>query len=424
MAEHAFSYYAYDLLTGHFIGQGPFRSVQFGQQLNAAGQGSGTIDLRDPRVLATNPIACMIPNKTFIAVDYGGVIVDGGVALSRDWNVDATAQNTTGVLQVGWTGLWAYFSKRVQATDYSSPPYSGITGTAGTMPLWTQTLWDASLIACQVLEDAIGYANHKLSPYGDLLSGLGILLNGKAPSAASPVAPSEDWIAINYPYTSVQTVDTIVNQLSQLGLGVGFDFGIDVAYSAGPASPPIGTINLSYPRRGRTVEENHLLIDLTTARKYRFPEDGTQTANQIYGIGGSGAIVVDENIYPLEQGYPLYERVMSRAQIQSQHITAILNQIGVSDLATYSYAPVTPSCTLSATDPNLPLGSFIVGDDVQIYLPEKGPDGEVFDPRFPNGLDQEWRIASYKVNAADDGDATVEYTFAQPPYLQALAPAV
>lgn len=424
MTEHGFSYFAYDLLTGHFLGQGPFRSVSFGEQLNAAGQGSGTIDLRDERVLVTNPVPCTIPNKTFIAVDYGGAIVGGGVVLSRDWGVEASAQNITAVLQVGWTGLWAYFSKRVQATDYSSPPYSGITGTSGPMSLWTKTPWDASLIACQVLEDAVGYSNHKTSPYGDLLGGLGILLNGKAPSASSPVAPSEDWIAINYPYTSVQTVDTIINQLSQLGLGVGFDFGIDVAYSAGPASSPVGTINLSYPRRGRIVEENRLMIDLTTARKYRFPEDGTQTANQVYEIGGSGAIVVDENIYPLEQGYPLYERVMSRAQIQSQHITSILGQIGVSDLATYSYAPVTPSCTLSVNDPNLPLGSFTVGDDVQIYLPEKGPDGQVYDPRFPHGLDQEWRIVSYKVTVNDQGEALIDYSFAQPPYLQALAPAV
>ncbi len=423
VVSNPFSYYAYDLLTGRFLGQVPLRGVTFGQQLNAAGQLTGSLNLRDPRVQATNPLACTIPNRTLIAVDYNGTIVWAGVVLPRDRGMESSPQNTTYTLEVQCSEIWAYFGQRVQATDYSAPPYSGITGTAG-MSLWTQTPWDASLIVCQLLEDAIGYSNHVAMPYGDLLGGLGVLLNGKVPSGSEPAAAAEDWIAVNYPYTSTQTIEAMVNQLSQLGLGVAPDIGIDIAYSAGPASPPIGTINVGYPRRGRTVAENNLIVDLTTARKYKFPEDGTQTSNQTYEIGGSGAIVVDQNVYPLEQGYPLWERVMSRAQIQSQHITSILGQIGTSDLAMYSYAPVTPTCVLSAFDPNLPLGSFIVGDDTQIYLPELGPDSQVFDPGFPGGLDQEWRISAWKVNAADEGDATMELTFVQPPYLQAIAPAV
>lgn len=418
-----FSYYSYDLLTGHFIGQVPLRGVSFGQQLNAVGQMPGTLDLRDPRVQETEPLACTVPNKTLIVVDYNETIVGNGMVLPRTWNMEGSPSNTTGLLELQGSELWAYFGQRVQATDYSAPPFSGITGQTA-MSLWTQTPWDASLIACQIIEDAIGYSDHVAMPYGDLLGGLGVLLNGAIPSGSNPAASAEHWIAVNYPYTSTQTVETIVSQLVQLGLGVGPDIGVDLAYSAGPASPPIGTINVSYPRRGRTVAENDLMIDLTTARKYKFPEEGTQTANQAYEVGGSGALVVDQNIYPLEQGYPLWERVMSRAQIQSQHITSILGQIGTSDLATYSYAPVTPTCVLSAFDPNLPIGSYIVGDDVQIYLPETGPDGQVYDPRFPNGLDEAWRITAWKTTVSDEGDATTEFTFAQPPYLQAIAPAV
>jgi hypothetical protein len=317
--------------------------------------------------------------------------------------------------------LWSYFQQRVQATDYSAPPTSGI---QTPMTYWTQTPWDASLIGVQVIADAIGYADSASEPYGNLLNGLSIKLNGATPSAASPAAPVADYIAVNYPFTSLQTVDTIVTQLSQLGLGIGFDFGVDVTYSAGSGSAPVGTVNLSYPRRGRTVAQNGLTIDLTTARGYEFPEDGSQTANQCYELGGSSAIVVDQNAPSLAQGFPIWERVFSRANAQSQNIISLLSQTGLSDLAMYAYAAVAPTVVLSATDPNLPLGSFIVGDDVLVTMPQNANDGALFDPRFPAGLSQEFRIVQWACDLKDEGDATVVLTLNQPPATQFLAPTI
>jgi hypothetical protein len=423
MAGNPFSYLSYDLLTGRFLGQLPLREVTFGQQLDTPGTLSSMLDLRDPRVQQTEPLSCTAPNRTLIVVDYLASVQWGGIVLPRKWKAEASLQSTTGLLEVSCSEGWSYFQNRVQATDYSSPPYSGITG-AGEMSLWKATPWDASLIACQVISDAIGYSDGALQPYGDLLGGLQLKLNGKAPSGSEPAAPEGDYIAVNYPYTSMQTVDTIVTQLQQLGLGVGFDFGMDIAYSNGTGSPPIGTINISYPRRGRTVAENGLVVDVTTARSYEFPEDGTQTANQIYELGGSGAISVSANIVPLEQGYPLWERVVSRANIQSQNIESLLGQTGLADLATYSYAPVTPTVTLGVNDPNLPLGSYTVGDDIKVVIPETAPTGEVFDPRFPQGMEQEWRIISWSCEAKDEGDAVVKLTLGRPPLLEALNPAI
>jgi hypothetical protein len=417
-----FSYYCFDLLTGRFQAQLPFRGVTFGQQLNTAGTFSGTLDLQDPRVQATEPLPNTAPNRTFVMVDYLGSPLWGGIVLPRKWKVEG-ATSTTRLLEVSCSELWAYFQARVQATDYSSPPYSGITG-EGEMSYWKATPWDASLIAAQVIADAIGYTDGLSQPYGNLLGGLGLHLNGEEPSGSKPAAPPGDYVAVNYPFTSCQMVDTIVSQLSQLGLGVGFDFGVDLAYSAGVPSPPLATINLSYPRRGRTVAENGLAIDLTTARAYEFPEDGTQTANQVYEVGGSGAIEVSENVIPLEQGYPLWEKVISRANIQSANIESVLAQTGLSDLALLSYAPVTPTVTLGVDDPNLPLGSFVVGDDVLLMIPQYAPNGEAFDPRFPAGLTREFRITGWSAAIEDQGDATVKLSLALPPLTQALIPAV
>jgi hypothetical protein len=415
MSNQPFSYLFYDFKTGLLVGQVPLRTAKFGSQLNTPSTANGFIDLTDPRVRGTNPLACTVPNKSIMVVDFDGQIVGNGIVLPRDWSVESSSSNTSRALEIQCSESWAYFQQRVQATDYSAPPSSGITKT---MPYWTQTPWDASLIACQVIYDALNV------PFGNPLGGMGLLLNGEEPSASKPAAPPSDWIAVNYPFTSTQMVDTVVTQLSQLGLGVGFDCGVDIAYSKGTGSPLIGTINLNYPRRGRTVAENQLTVDLTTARGYKFPEDGSQTANQVYEIGGSGAIVVAQNVNPLEQGYLLWERVISRANAQSENIIDLLEQDATSDLAQYGYAPVTPTVKLSPFDPNLPLGSFTIGDDIRVVMPALAPDGGPFDERFPAGMDQEWRIISWTVTVPDEGDTIVELTLNQPPYLEALAPAI
>lgn len=422
-----FSYYAFDFLTGAFQGQVPLRGVNFAKQLNSPGTLKGTLDLSDPRVQATFPLQNTIPNKSFIVADYMGAALWGGIVLPREPKTESSGQNTTGTLEITCSETWAYFQHRVQATDYSSPPYSGISG-GSPMNLWTATPFDASLIACQIVEDALEYALNPVNgkgvsvPHGNPLGGLLVKLNGATP--ALPVAPSTDWVAVSYPYPSMQSVDTIVNQLAVLGLGIGFDYAVDIAYSAGSPSPPIGTVNFSYPRRGRTVEQNSLLIDVTTARAYSFPEQGGEAANRVYELGGSGAIVVSENTFTQEQGYAIWERIFSRANIQSQNIIEILTQTGLSDLALYAYAPVTPSITLGINDPNLPLGSFIEGEDVEVRIPKLNDRGEVFDPRFPAGMDQEWRITGYNVEVLDQGDAVVKLALAAPPFTQALAPSI
>lgn len=416
-----FSYYSYDLLTGDFLTQLPLSGVSFSQQLNAPGQLTATIDLRDPRVRETNPLLGTVPNRTFIVVDYEGTIIWGGIVLPRKRGMSSSASNTSYEFDIQCSELWAYFQGRVQASDYSAPPTSGITSD---MALWQATPWDASLIGAQVISDALSYSDSSPITNGNLLGGLGLRLNGEVPSGSKPAAPASDYIAENYPLTSAQMVDAIVSQLAQLGLGVGFDFGVDLAYSAGTASSPDATINLSYPRRGRTVEQSGFMVDLTAARSYSFPEDGTQTGNQIWESGGSGALDVSVNVAPLSEGYPLWERVMSRANAQSANILGLLAQQGASDLATYSYAPVTPTATIGLFNGSLPLGSFTVGDDARIFLPQVAQNGEVFDPGFPEGLDQEWRITQWKAEVKDEGDALLVLDFAQPPALEALGPAV
>lgn len=428
----ALTYWLYDFLSGALLGSLPFRGVSFGSQLNNPGQFQATLDLTDPRVRNANPIALTTPSRTTLVVDYGGAIVWAGLLQTRDWAVDASGQSTTRALTIQASELWSYFHQRVQATDYSAPPYSGIYVNPTTMPIWdaasSGSTWDPMLIAGQVISDALSFSQSAAIPHGNPLGGIQVAWNFLPYTSyvSDPSAcPSANYINQTYPFTSLQTVDTIVTQLSQLGYGVGFDFGVDVAYSGAPGTPPVATVNLSYPRRGRTVAQNNLIVDLSRARKYRFPEDGTQTANQVYETGGSGAIDVTENVNPLNAGYALFERVISRSQLTSANIMSLLAQTAYTDLFSFSWPPVVPSLTLDlfGTDPQF--GTFTVGDDLQVFLPAAAQsDSGPFDERFPAGLNQEWRITSWKATVADEGDSTLDLTLNQPPALLPATPAV
>lgn len=415
MIDSPFVYAFYDLSTGAYKGRLPLAGVTFGSQLLGAGSFSGTIDLASQAVQNMNPLGVTAPARTALIVDYLGAVVWAGIVWPRDYDFNGSGRKLT----VTATELWSYIQgARVQATDYSAPPYSGISGTSK-MPIWDATSTDGSgvydpvLIAWQLISDALGVR------YGNLLGGLSIAANSYT-TAASYLAsgtgtPSSNYLSVTYPYASIQQLGMIVNMLAVNGYGTGFDYGIDCAYSAGPGSPPIATVNLSYPRRGRSYAQNSLVLNAGTAISYKPSEDGTQTGNTVYEQGSSSALSVSQNLAALQGGYPLLEQIKSRSQIQSGNIMAVLAQIGITDLALASYPPATPAVVTDLFSGSLPLGEFTVGDDVRWIIPKTGGDGQVFDPRFPNGLDEEWRITAWSASVGDDSQSTLTTTLQLPP---------
>ena len=421
-----FTFVAVNLLTGSIMGEIPLTNVTFSKILNGNGQFQGTIDLNDPNTQKVDPVALTTPGASAIMVDYNGSLIGGWAALGTR-AYDFEPQKRTLTLTLG--DLWAYFAQRIQPTDYSSPPYSGITGPSTPMSIWnaafassggTEVAWDPVLMAWQIISDTLSVE----VPYSNILGGLSIAGNGYT-SATDYVnslsgTPVANYVAESYPFPSLQQVDTIVSQLTQLGYTVGFDRGFDVAYSNGPLSVPVGTVNLSYPRRGRTVAQNNLVCDLRAARSYQFPEDGSQIGNTIYETGTAGCIVALQNIYPLQQGWPILEKRISRSQVTSPNIQNLLFNIGLSDEFLYSYATVCPTVTVDLFQDNPQLGTFVEGDDMLCMLPATAADGSgPFDPRFPGGLYQEWRIQQFSCKVGDDGDSTMQFVLNQPPALTA-----
>lgn len=426
-----FKYVCCDLRSGAIKGEIPLTGVTFSKTLNGNGQFQGTIDLTDPATQMVDPLNLTTPGRSAIFVDYNGTLVWGGAILSpRGYDFEPQKRQLT----VTAVDCWAYLAQRQQATDYSAPPFSGITGPSTPMSIWNAAnvtaggvavAWDPVLMAWQIVSDALSVQ----SPYSNILGGLSIAANGFTTTGgytgSTSATPSGSYVAQTFPFSSLQTIDTMVSQFTQLGYTVGFDRGLDVAYSNGPLSVPMGTVNFSYPRRGRTFAQNNLVCDLRAARSYQFPEDPSQEANTIYETGASGLIVALQNIFPLQQGVPLLEKTINRSQITSANAPALLYNIGISDLFLYSYPVVVPQVVVDLFGDNPTLGQFIEGDDVLLRLPPSDPvTGQVWDPRFPNGLWQEWRIQQWSASVGDDGDSTLTLTFNQPPALTASQPAV
>jgi hypothetical protein len=424
VSTQPFNYLLYDLRSGAYLGRLPFRNVQFGGGLTQPGTFSGTLDIASPGVQALNPLGITRPARTLIVVEYLGAIVWVGVI----WVRAPTFEGVSRDLQITAGDLSTYFQSRQQATDYSAPPYSGLSGPGTPMAIWNAasyqgSTFDAVLMAWQVLYDAL-----KLVSFGDLLGGLGIAANGYTTPAAylasGTATPVADYTAATYPYSSLQQLYQIVSQLAQLGLGVGFDYGVDCAYSNGPGSQPVATVNFSTPRRGRSYAQNGLVLNCLQALNYSPPEDGSQAGNTIYEQGASGSLVVSQNLIPLQSGYPVLEQTKSRSNIQSANTLNLLTAMGISDLAISSYPVTTPAITFDLFNSPVPLGSFIVGDDARWLIPATDGVGNVFDPRFPNGLDSEWRITGYQAVVADDGQSKLTFNLALPPLLVAAAPSL
>jgi hypothetical protein len=450
--DHEVTYHFYNTMTGAWAGSIPLRGVTYGDSLNQVGSFSGNLDITDPSIYDTNWKDFTLPTYNSLIVDIDGDPHWGGIVCGRTWSFgpDGYQMNISGQT------FWGWLSQIVQATDYSAPPYSGITGIGSgvQMPLWNAAnlstsgdnpqpyLWDPMLIAAQILADSL------TDPlYQGIMGSLSIDLNGYTATlgnqgaqylASGTQTPSDNYISINFPYTSLQTLQAMLLQLTQLGFGVGFDCSVDLAYKT-PGNPYSGAVayfNLDYPFRGNgsgaRPEFEHPLatLDFTKALSYTFPEDGTSQAITVYETGGNQDIFVIQNVYAFDSGYPNVSRVFNIANMNSPLVTLLLQKNANSDMVLYSYPPVAPTVTYDLFDPvagyggsNYFAGLVNKGDMVGVHVPSAyaTADGtRGFDPRFPTGLGPDgsgytvWRAVTYACTVSDEGQSTIEWTLGTP----------
>lgn len=371
-----FTYRFYDWLSGDFLGTLPLAGVTFSKKLNTPGTFTGKLNLLDQKIQALDPYSMILPGRTIVVVDLAGSAVWGGPLWSDPY--DQAQANAT---PVNASEAWSYFAQRVQAQDYTNPP-------AGAH--WNTNPADPLKIAAQIVADAIAPTT----------SGFGTATGFPLTIAVNGATPSDAWVSQSYPMTQVQTIDTIVTQLAQMGYGQGFDFGIDVAYNTDLV--PTFTLNLDYPVRGHQVDPDSLAI--LRAMAYTYPRDATLMADIVFETGGGAATAPTEafNLPALEAGYPILERVISYSNVTAP---AVLEGLAQSDIGLYGWPVATPTLTIPAVG-SPTLTDYTVGDVVRWVIPP--------DERFPAGLDWYWRITGIDVTVPDDGIATAMLTLNVP----------
>lgn len=346
MAYEPYTYLVCDLESNVVLGELPLNEVTFSTVLNDVGTLSGYILMTDPVAQARNIPALTQPGRTALYVDRGGVIIWGGIIWQRTYAVGAQMGQAY-TLQVTADEFPSYYKQRILGSNK------------------TYTNRDQLFIAT----DLINWANQ--------FGSIGVYV---PPAGSSGVLLTETYTGTDY-----KTFWSLVTGIATMSQG--FDAMIDVGYGIGGQAPgvPGKQLTLSYPRRGRRAPDNGLVLDFPgNVAQYQWAEDGTQMANQIFDTGpSSGSTVmasVASNSAALTAGYPLLEATHSYTD--SYVTQAILDSHAQADVKAYAYG-VTTATVILQPDAQPIIGSYIVGDDLQLNIE---------DFRFPSGMSTTLRI--------------------------------
>lgn len=395
--QNPFAFLAYDIMTGNLLEEVPLKNVSVQQRLNTPGTLQGEVDLLDPAVRNKGLGQLLQPGRTAIFMDWDGFLLFGGIL----WTVDF-ARSKGDSVPIRCQDFGSYFGSRVQAKDYTNPP-AAVHGVTTPFTGWTNfgNLADPMVIAAKVVTDALAVHGSALA------AGTGFPLTINQNNGTG--TPFGEWVVVSYPATQEQSVLTIVSTLASMGYAAGFDYQFDVAWNG---STPAVTMNMGYPRIGRIASASSVIIDTQRAVDYSYPQDATQMATTVYGIGSGAAIVQAalSNPAPITAGWPLLEQVAQFSNVTS-YWTLAAGILGV--LGQHSWPVTTPSVTIPLLGDPSP-SDYQVGDDVLWVVPP--------DERFPNGMQSYWRIVGVDYKIADEGMSTATLTFNVPPTTSATEP--
>lgn len=361
-----YRYLLADLVTNDILAELPLTNVQFSQVLNTAGSFTGSILGSDARELPYDFPNTTIPTRTAIYVDRDGVLVWGGIIWTRTW--DSESQHYT----FSAREFPSYFERRRITTTQ----------------VFTAT--DQLVVAQTLITDAQNVTG------GDI----GIVVG----SETSPILV--DRVYFDYEFKDVwQAIKDLSNQQD------GFDFNIDVAYVSGD---PTKFLRLDYPARGRTFTYSDpaaLVFDFPgNLVMYEYPEDGSVTANKMYGIGPNSneAMIRAVATAPTNQiaaGFPLLEDTTT---YNDQYDPTLLYQQTLGEVTAKQLPVVTMKIVIPAYVPPV-LGSYKTGDQCLV---------RITDDRFPAqtnggyGLVTIKRIVAISVEPGEDGPERVTLTLA------------
>lgn len=349
-----------DLLSNDILGELPLTGVSFTQQLNQAGTLQGHLLISGMATAQFNVDASTTPGKTCLYVDRDGTLIWGGVIWSRSYN--SAEQRLTIIARE----FESYFERRRISTTIA---FSNA---------------DQLFIARTLIDNAQSVAN------GDI----GVITG----SETSGVLVDR----VYYDY-ELKTVYGAIQDLSRQDDG--FDFNIDVAYD--PITyEPTKTLVLGYPRTGTVYNANDpyafvFQFPAGNIVEYEYPEDGAIAANTIWALGAGSnegkLLAFAQDSVKLAEGWALLEEQANYSDVTDG---VVLAELAVGQVQAVAYPPTTIKIVVPAYITPV-LGDYSIGDDARLIIT---------DERFPNTLDEVYRIVGLSVQPGEDGPERVTIT--------------
>jgi len=358
-----YTYLSADLLTGTVREELPLTGVRWSKVLNGPGALNANIRYTHPKATRAN----LDPGRTAIFVRRNGLVVWGGIL----WTARKVKGND--VLSLGCEGFWSYFRRRRLRHNIKFTNVDQLT----------------------IFKELIRYTQGQ--PVTQATSG-----NGTYPQPNGDIG-----VLLGDETSGVLRVKTINgfersivgNELESLAsLSGGFDFAIEVTE---PTSHNfVKTLRLGYPRRGRRTNivfeqgKNVKLLD------WQIDADRLENRVDALGSGEGPAMLIstaqDTNV--LDQGYPLLDGTVSHKDVTRLETLAAHAQRRLTE----HKLPVSiPVLSLRVTEEG-EVGSFIEGDECLV----RADDGFV-------QFDNYYRVIEYLVDVSNEGDETIDITFAE-----------
>jgi hypothetical protein len=378
-----FTFRFWDLLTLTEIDKLPLDEVQCSKEVCADGSFAGRLNLADPNVQKRDWLKATVGGRTLIGVDYLDSLLWGGILWGRRY------KKTTGVLQLAGAGPGSYYNKRKQAKDYTS------TWSAGAPPMQ---------IVKRVLKDAEA-----------LPSALKMTIRSSGELGSTAI--------VSLPISSPQNIKAIIERLAEMGPYGGFDYSFDVEYEPGTTKPMI-VLTMRIPLLGALYKDSGLTVLGNDCVDFEWPEDATEEAWKITGIGAGGIIEEVEEPSVGVEGVPLLEDIVSKPSTTGSDV---LKQEAAGELFARARPVETPSIILPLWDIGgssawVGFKDLHIGDELKFRVdPADGAASENVDPRFPHGIDEVRRATNWVANIQPAGVSTMTVALNITPLLVAHA---
>jgi hypothetical protein len=396
--------YALGSSAGQLIAELPVTDLSMTLAMNGAGPWRCSLPVEDPRVAALGWRLATIPYQTAMWLDINGVLIGGGPVLGRKYTLSQQAVKLNGA-EPG-----CYFANRLQAQDYAN--YTDANGNE-----WASGGAPAIEIGYTLMYDALNTTSTTggaLSPYNAYSLPITLVQDGTAAAA--------DYVTATFPLTQRQTIQSMLTQLTGMSYQVGFDWIHTPTYVGGL---PSMICALYYPRVGLAAGASTARIDLAAVLDFEYDEDASVMSNGIVEMLGASGGVSSENYTAASfaTGWPLLEQVVSHASFSPAQLpAAVLAAFLAADLAQYSYPVTVATVTLPLFNSMLPLGSFTIGQDVELNVYGAAGSQAPTNPRFPKGLSYWFRIVRCDINIPSYGVPTMALTLNIPPNTTPIQP--